>query len=122
MKLWNGLAILAGAIALRAEGTPTQGAASSRRMARGVQHDGPWWDADKAAAQRSAAHDLPCDAPRVTASHPTETQIVADGCGQRAVYTVNGEASVYRVQPDGTTLIERHLILVNRFSLATPAR
>jgi hypothetical protein len=120
MKLWNGLAILAGAILLVAC-HPTLAYVIATDGSR-VQYDGGWWDADKAAAQRSAAHDLPCDASRVTATHPTETQIVADGCGQRAVYTVNEEASVYRVEADGTRLIERHLILVNRFSLATPAR
>jgi hypothetical protein len=65
-------------------------------------------------ARRSAAHDLPCEESRIIVTHPTETQITADGCGQRAVYTVNSEGSSYRVEAAGTTIMERLLLLVNR--------
>jgi hypothetical protein len=86
-----------------------------------VQYDEIGWLASKEAAHRSAVHDLPCDGSRVTVSRANETQYVADGCGQRAVYTVNDEASTFRVDPNGTRITECPMILMNRFSLAAPA-
>jgi hypothetical protein len=119
MKLWHGFAILAAVLLVACHGS--RGYVVATDGSRVPEQSVGWRDAEKTAARRSAAHDLPCEESRIMVTHPTETQITADGCGQRAVHTVNSEGSSYRVEADGTTIMERPL-LVNRFSLAAPAR